>query len=79
MIISRGVTTIENGAFYNNRLTSLVVPKSVSHIEYNAFQQNPQLTSVCVEATREEIRIDLLAFGPAAVITFAQHCRNSGI
>jgi hypothetical protein len=41
------VTTIGSQAFYNNQLTSVAIPGSVTSIEYGAFYNN-QLTSVAI-------------------------------
>jgi hypothetical protein len=47
LTISEGVTTIGNGAFRNNNLTSVVIPNSVTTMKGYAFDNNA-LTSVVI-------------------------------
>ena len=52
--IPNGVTTIEDGAFYGNQLTSINIPNSVTTIGRQAFESN-QLTNVNIGNRVSEI------------------------
>ncbi len=48
LIIDSSVKKIANFAFYNQNLTSVVIPNSVTEIGYNAFKYNFDLKSVVI-------------------------------
>lgn len=49
------VTTIDEGAFYNSDITSVVIPNSVTRIKENAFDGCSSLTSIIIPNSVTEI------------------------
>ena len=60
--------------FAHNDLTDIIIPRNVVWIGSDAFCYNPRLAFVCVEAPRAGIQISAKAFGPRALVEFAQRC-----
>jgi hypothetical protein len=48
LVIRDGVTSISDGAFVDNQLTSVTIPDSVTSIGFEAFANNPSLTSITI-------------------------------
>ena len=68
MIDGIDITTIGDRAFYNNQLTSVVIPNSVITIGNNAFQAN-QLTSVVIPDSVTTIGSDAFAGNQLTSVT----------
>ena len=43
------VTTVGNRAFYNSKMTSVVIPTGVTKVTYYAFQQANSLRNICIK------------------------------
>lgn len=76
--ISKGVTSIGEYAFQDNKLVGVSIPDSVTWIGHGAFYHNPPLTSVIVEGDASTIADDafeslitMIAFDPSPAKTYA--------
>ena len=73
--IPRGTHTILEGAFSAKGLTSVAIPLSVTRIE-NAFTENEDLSSVCIESFEDNIEV-LASFSETTIVTYGLQCVDS--
>ena len=75
--IPDSVTSIGNGAFNNNSLTSVIIGSGITSIGAHAFNVNPNLASVCIEASSADVTVGTNAFPTSVTPTYDDDCTNN--
>ena len=64
------LTTIESYAFLVNQITKVIIPSSVSHISWEAFGSNANLTQVIIKNNESDVEFADDAFPSTATVTY---------